>query len=156
MPTPTPIPSVPSNATVFAEGIGGFVSMVVEPISNSVLIVDFDQLHKISLDSGVETIIHVPNLSAPNGMAVEGGADTILVCEEVLGRLSRVDLATGALTPLATGLRDPWAVVIEEEGVSALVVEPNYGITRVDLQTGQLTPFKEALHWADIWDIAVT
>lgn len=80
-----------------------------------------------------------PFLRDPWGLAVEPGADRALVCERGRGRLVRVELATGTVQTIATGLADPTDVLLEPGGGGALVACAGGAVRRVDLATGETT-----------------
>ena len=84
-------------------------------------------------------------------VAIESGGTTALVAHN--GGLSRVDLATGVPTVLAS-LSSPWGVAIEAGGASALVTDCGAGganncstagrLARVNLGTGSVTALTSA------------
>jgi DNA-binding beta-propeller fold protein YncE len=70
-------------------------------------------------------------------MALNPAGDTAYVAEWDIGRLSAVSLATGAITPLVSGLSGPFGVALSPAGNIAYVAESSSGrLTSVDLSTG--------------------
>ncbi len=76
-----------------------------------------------------------------HGIAREANGNTVLVAVNDGRSLLRVNLISGAVGLISDQLSSPVAVAVEEEGVSALVVEgrANVSLSRVDLQTGGVT-----------------
>lgn len=65
----------------------------------------------------------LPILNGPTGIAVEPSGNSALVTEFDSGEVSTVDLATGQVTTLTTGLDGPFGILLEPGGSSALVTE---------------------------------
>jgi len=90
----------------------------------------------------------VPPVQQATGIALDPSATVVWVTEEVVadGRLVRVDLASGAVTPVASGLNQPGHLVVS--GTQALVAG-NIGdpitLVQIDLDTGSVTPVSEEL-----------
>ena len=90
--------------------------------------------------SGVSVgeITAIPMLTNPSQIAIESGGTTALVIE---GReLSRLELSTGAVTTIASGLTSITDIAIESSGKSALLTDYDAGqLLRVDLTNGAVT-----------------
>jgi len=90
----------------------------------------------------------VPPVQYATGIALDPSAAAVWVTEEVVadGRLVRVDLASGAVTPVASGLNQPGHLVVS--GTRALVagnVGDPIALVQIDLNTGSVTPLSEEL-----------
>jgi sugar lactone lactonase YvrE len=132
----------PSRPNGFALEAGG----------DSVLVVDqnFGRVIRQDLSRPIATLAparqSIEVLYNPRGIALEAGDNTALVVDcgagdcDVTGRLARVDLTNGLVTPIslsAGGLVSPRGITIEPGGTSALISEKNAGrILRVDLTNG--------------------
>ena len=90
----------------------------------------------------------VPPVQQATGIALDPSAAAVWVTEEIVadGRLVRVDLASGAVTPVASGLNQPGHLVVS--GTRALVAG-NVGdpvvLVQIDLGTGDVTPVSDEL-----------
>ena len=88
----------------------------------------------------------VPPVQQTTGIALDPSAAAVWVTEEVVagGRLVRVDLASGAVTPVASGLNQPGHLVVS--GTRALVagnVGDPIALVQIDLNTGSVTPLRD-------------
>jgi len=90
----------------------------------------------------------VPPVQQATGIALDPSAAAVWVTEEIVadGRLVRVDLASGAVTPVASGLNQPGHLVVS--GTQALVagnVGDPIALVQIDLNTGSVTPLSHEL-----------
>ena len=90
----------------------------------------------------------VPPVQQTTGIALDPSAAAVWVTEEVVagGRLVHVDLASGAVTPVASGLNQPGHLVVS--GTRALVagnVGDPIALVQIDLNTGSVTPLSDEL-----------
>jgi len=90
----------------------------------------------------------VPPVQQATGIALDPSATAVWVTEEIVadGRLVRVDLASGAVTPVASGLNQPGHLVVS--GTRALVagnVGDPIALVQIDLGTGGVTPLSDEL-----------
>ncbi len=84
---------------------------------------------------------HLALLSGPKGVALEPEGRTVLVTELESGELSRVNLSSGRVTTLASGLVSPSQVVRDPVEEIAYVIQSCHSeprISRVDLKTGEI------------------
>ena len=82
----------------------------------------------------------VTELGRPWGVAVNAAGTEALVTESVTGEISRVDLATGAITRVAFGLSNPTGLALNAAETAVFVAERGSGeLSRVDLATGTIT-----------------
>src|SRR5678815_2279673 len=93
------------------------------------------KLSKIVSGSGSEQRTDIlGDLAAPVGLAIAGDS-AVYVSEMVAGRLSRIDVNTGARRVIAQGLDRPQGIATD--GAAVLVVEAGQGrLVRVELSSG--------------------
>lgn len=108
--------------------------------------------------SGAVAIVST-SLNTPDGIAIEPGGATALVCEKGARRLLRVDLATGTNTVVAGNLNGCTGVRIEAGGTTALVAsaanaDPTApsGLVRVNLLA---TNSMKTLVWVGLTAFAI-
>jgi hypothetical protein len=104
------------------------------------------RLSAVVLDSGIPVVIAVNELSGPIDVALNSTETTAFVVEEQTdipvysGRLSAVDISTGTVTRVATGLKRPWGIAVNCDGTIAYIVEnqpvDNGKLLSIDLATG--------------------
>jgi sugar lactone lactonase YvrE len=80
----------------------------------------------------------VEQLAAPTGLAL-GPAGSVYVAEAAAGRVSRVDLETGARTTVAPGLKLPKAVAVRADGALLVLEMGARRVVSVDPATGATT-----------------
>lgn len=87
-------------------------------------------------------------VQSSTGIALNPDGTIAWITEEIAnsGRLARIDLASGAVTPVATGLNQPGHFVV---GGAVAFVAGNMGdpvtLARVDLTNGAVTPVSHEL-----------
>ncbi len=138
-----------SNGVDLVVESGGATALVVnrQPLSFS--------LNRVDLTTGVKTVI--ADLGAccegpgHHGIAVLPDGSAAIVAASSLGLLQHVDLSSGAVTTLVSGLQNPMGVEAEASGLSVLVTERSAQdlskgrLIRVDLATGLRTVLVPAL-----------
>jgi sugar lactone lactonase YvrE len=129
-------------------GLGTVRDLALESGGASVLAVAApNSLWRVTLATGVAMRLSMA-LIEPRGIAIESSGTSAIVTDEggtsASGRVVRVDLASGTVTPITSagaGLNAPRGVAIEASGSSALVAE--FGgrrLLRVNLSSGGITP----------------
>jgi sugar lactone lactonase YvrE len=94
-------------------------------------------------------IVRIPMLTNIGGIALEAGGSTVLIAEPGSGELSRLDLSTGRVTPIAFVAPSIASPAIEPEGQTAIVITAAgsgngaSGLARVNLVTGAVTTIVE-------------
>jgi murein DD-endopeptidase MepM/ murein hydrolase activator NlpD len=156
----------PDGTTAFTVGSRGKVSRIALSTGKIERISEIFAAHDIAVDAGGTTafittgegpgrgtiqevdleagsLSLVASLSSQlTGIALESGGTSALVTAFDLNSLLRVDLTSGNASVLSDQLLRPRIVEIEQEGVSALVVDDSSNpraLLRVDLQTGVVT-----------------
>lgn len=86
-----------------------------------------------------ETRLVADNLAAPISMASAGNGE-IYVSELIAGRISRVNVSSGAKQVVATGLDRPQGIAVADDGAVLVVEAGRKQLTRVDVRTGKATP----------------
>ncbi|MDD5057446.1 MAG: IPT/TIG domain-containing protein [Sideroxydans sp.] len=89
--------------------------------------------------TGTTTSPIATTLYYPNGIATDG--IYLFVADTIMGAVRKVNIATGAVTTVATGFSRPYGITTTD-GIT-LYVANNYGhtIVKVDVATGAVTPF---------------
>jgi DNA-binding beta-propeller fold protein YncE len=113
----------------------------------ALVITGFQSMDRVDLTSGTTSLVS-DQLMNPAGLAIEEDGVSALVTEgRANGSLSRVDLTTGAVTPIATDLvsqgiavstAELGGVALEPDGEHALVAGAR-GLAEVNLTTGVVT-----------------
>jgi len=102
-------------------------------------------LREVNLNAAEGSTVIAGGLDDPTGVALNGAATLAYVVERNAGRLVTVDLSTGAVSTIATGLLPSIDVALDEvNGVAYVLgddVEDNPRVAKVDLATG-------AVEWA--------
>ncbi len=117
------------DTTVIRGGLGETAGLVLTP-DGTVIVADVlaGALLAVGMDGSTRTL--TTGLAYPNGLALDG-ADHVLVTEQSDGRLSRIDLNTGAQETLATGLDRPNGVTIDASGTIYVASFGSGTITRI-------------------------
>lgn len=99
---------------------------------------------------------HPPFLTTPKEIVVEPGGATALVTEhgEETGRLSRIDLRSGGIRTVVSGLIEPEGLALLPGGKSALVLESftasgadmNNRLLKIDLERCSISAVAEGFH----------
>ena len=111
------------TSSVVASGLAGIEGLALEAggttalaaLNSSHTFRADDRLVRVSLTSGLVTsvIAQTPNLSCPQVPKIESGGRSVLLTESCPGRLSRVNLTSGATTTIATGFSNAEGLAIE-------------------------------------------
>ena len=123
----------------FVRAVRGFrgVSDVLELTDGSLLVASLagGRLERVA-GEGRTTVVE--GLDGPVGLAAapDGG---VYVSEGVAGRISRVDLATGARTTVADGLQAPKGVAVAPDGRIVVLEVGARQVTAIDPKTGART-----------------
>ena len=136
-------PDVASGAPVQITGAGvGSPDFALLPNGQEVLVTSsgilgsLGNLLRINLSTLQGAIVTQGNGFA--GVVPESTGMTALLNISTSGTVDRVALDTGDMTVLAQGLNQPWGIVLEDSGESALVGSLS-GVSRVDLSTGAVS-----------------
>jgi sugar lactone lactonase YvrE len=102
------------------------------------------RLLRVTLAGGTLAPIVPSGLNIPDGIAIQPGGTTALVIESGSSTLDSIDLTSGAIAPIATGLAQAHQVTLESGGTSALVADSSGGggvgaLQRVTLAGGAVT-----------------
>lgn len=84
------------------------------------------------------TSVLVEGLNFPSALA-DAGNGTVYVAESLAGRLLRIDLATGALTSVASGLGVVRAIAVTPDGSIAVLTADDGRLFTIDLARGDQT-----------------
>lgn len=134
--------AVPNQAE-YGVSSPGPLGLDIEAGGNTAIVTDHLRLARVSLAPTLATQQLASSLEAPSGLAIESGGTTALFVDSgpytgpnsagpnptTQGRLMRVDLSTGALTPIATDLNTPHSLAIESTGSALVTVCGSSGTT---------------------------
>ena len=89
----------------------------------TVLVAETSEDRVVAIDASGEKSVFADGISAPDGLAYDSERRRVLVTEDAApGRLVAVDVASGVMDIVATGLHSPQTMLIESDG-SILVAE---------------------------------
>jgi len=89
----------------------------------TVLVAETSENRVVAIDSTGEKSVFLDGVDSPDGIAIDTARARVLVTEDASpGRLLAVDLASGELSTVATGLDAPQTMLVESDG-SILVAE---------------------------------
>src|SRR5262245_35992060 len=97
----------------------------------------------VAAQVAIGTVTSIPILTDPTKLVLEQSGTSVLVIEKI-GELSRLDLQTGAVTTIASGLSSPTHLAINPNGTTALVTHGDR-LSKVDLASGTVTPIVTGL-----------
>jgi sugar lactone lactonase YvrE len=102
-------------------------------------------LLRLSGTGGSDRKAIVTGLDTPAGLAW-AGPGAIFVSESHAGRVSRIDLKTGAKSTLAADLQTPEGIAVAPDGAVYVVEAAAKRVTRIDPKTGAKTTIADNLH----------
>ncbi|MCU0619988.1 MAG: InlB B-repeat-containing protein [Gemmatimonadales bacterium] len=120
--------------------------LVIESGGTTALVAHRTGVVRVALATGAVT--SVAALNAPYGIALESSGATALVGDcgatdcGTTGRLVRVDVTTGAVTPItptSLGLKNPRSIALEPSGTGVVMIEGDFWndrLIRINLATG--------------------
>lgn len=89
----------------------------------TVLVAETSENRVVAIDSNGDKSIFADGISSPDGIAYDDELRRVLVTEDAApGRLLAVDVATGVVQTVATGLHSPQTMLLEADG-SILIAE---------------------------------
>lgn len=129
-----------SSATVVASGMTAPQQMFLDEAHNAAYVVEYaspGSLLKINLTSGAKTVI-TALLNDPIGVVLSSDLQYAYVSQQS-GVISEVQISSGAVTTLATGLTNPFFLTWADEAQDSLFVpqrDPSNSIVTVSVTTG--------------------
>lgn len=98
----------------------------------TVLVAETSENRVTAIDSRGQKSEFVAGITAPDGIAYDPLRERVLVTEDAApGRLLSVDLATGALSVVATGLNAPQTMLVESDGAIVLAEQGEDRVLRL-------------------------
>jgi sugar lactone lactonase YvrE len=144
---------IATGANSLLRGMQDARAAALEPGGHSLLVTDSgDRLFRLDLrDRGLDPVGTTPigghvAVHAPTGKAY---------LTAKTGLVRSLDLATGAVLTVASGLVNPQGIVLSPDGATAYLIEARFGhpqgdrLVRVDLASGAIAPILEDLRGAE-------
>jgi len=129
-----------SAATVVASGLTAPQQMFLDEAHNAAYVVEYaspGSLLKINLTSGAKTVI-TPALNYPIGVVLTSDLQYAYVSDQS-GRISEVQISSGTITTIASGLTNPFFLTWADAAQDALYVpqrDPSNSIVTVGVASG--------------------
>jgi len=97
-----------------------------------VLVAETSENRVVAIDATGNKSVFVAGITAPDGLAYDAGRDRVLVTEDAApGRLLAVDLESGELTTIATGLHAPQTMLVAPDGAILLAEQGEDRVLRL-------------------------
>jgi len=98
----------------------------------TVLVAETSEDRVVAIDPRGKSSVFVAGITAPDGIAYDPVLARVLVTEDAApGRLLAVDLATGELSTVATGLHAPQTMLVESDGAIVLAEQGEDRVLRL-------------------------
>jgi hypothetical protein len=146
------LPSIAAASTNL--GPIGFGSIVVDDARGHVLLSGPTADVVDVLDFSGNLVSTIPNIYGAHGMVINGRY--LYVTESTAGAIVRIDLSSPAPspTPVATGLFQPWWLVMTGGKLWTTVSQPGMAgwgsIASIDLRSGKVTTFSQSYYSPDL------
>jgi len=126
------------SSTVAFNTQGGADSLIFRD-PNNIIYTAFDngQIRNYNLITNLDTVLNTSGaigLQGPRDIVLEPGGNTVLFSDDKLGQISRLNLATGAVTPFKTGVI-PEGLIYDKTGALFAALGPNT-VNRLDPTNG--------------------
>jgi hypothetical protein len=131
-----------SAATLVATGMTAPQQMFLDEAHNAAYVVEYaspGRLLKINLTNGLKTVI-APALAFPIGLVLSSDLQYAYISDQY-GRISEVQISSGTVKTLATGLTNPFFLTWADAAQDSLYVpqrDPSNSIVTVSATTGAL------------------
>lgn len=98
----------------------------------TVLVAETSKNRVVAIDSTGNSSVFVDGINAPDGIAIDWDRGRVLVTEDASpGRLLSVDLTSGELGTVATGLHAPQTMLVESDGTILLAEQGEHRVLRL-------------------------
>lgn len=98
----------------------------------TVLVAETSKSRVVAIDSTGNSSVFVDGINAPDGIAIDWDRGRVLVTEDASpGRLLSVDLTSGELSTVATGLHAPQTMLVESDGTILLAEQGEHRVLRL-------------------------
>jgi DNA-binding beta-propeller fold protein YncE len=98
----------------------------------TVLVAETSEDRVVAIDASGRKSEFVAGITAPDGIAYDPGSERVLVTEDAApGRLLAVDLQSGRLDTIATGLNAPQTLLVEPDGAIVLAEQGEDRVLRL-------------------------
>jgi DNA-binding beta-propeller fold protein YncE len=98
----------------------------------TVLVAETTESRVLAIDSTGDKSVFVAGINSPDGIAIDSVRGRVLVTEDASpGRLLSVDLASGELSTVATGLHAPQTMLVEPDGSILLAEQGEHRVLRL-------------------------
>jgi sugar lactone lactonase YvrE len=141
-----------TGETRLLRGLSEATGVALHPSGDSLLLTGGGRLYRLDLAS----LVLAPLTQNAIGSHVTlNRAGTVAYLTSPSGALLSFDLESGEVHAIANGLHFPQGIVLSPDGLSAYVVEVNFGsvsgdrLSRVDLGTGAIVPILDGLLGAE-------
>lgn len=98
----------------------------------TVLVAETSENRVVAIDATGDKSVFVDDVDSPDGIAIDAARGRVLVTEDAApGRLLSVDLASGELSTVATGLHAPQTLLVEADGTILLAEQGEHRVLRL-------------------------
>jgi len=104
----------------------------------TVLVAETSENRVVAIDSMGDKSVFVDGVDSPDGIAIDAARGRVLVTEDASpGRLLSVDLASGKLSTVATGLHAPQTLLVDADGTILLAEQGEHRVLRLRPQPAE-------------------